>query len=559
MKIDMTEYIEALDRNSILYIDEKRARNLLSYYNSQKQANLENVYYVMDEVSGGKAFLSLDKLFLKKFFLEDLRLPKEYFYVNGSFSLSQKEVLIPLLKNSKVGEDLKEFLEAYLCYKRYEGLIQTFRPKFDRCEPLYDNIVGMHYQYGFASTGRLRYFNEGIHSIPHEFLEVITAPPGYLIASGDFDQIDLRVAYNLMLRTEENFPYFQKHKDDYYAGFLNYVMGDEFSEDEFMKMRPALKQGVLAGCYGGNFQTLFRSTQDAKTSKLILDFYKENEKHMGLIRKIDEVLSIQDTVKVTDYFGYTRDVINDKDAMTAILNTPIQSTSNSIVVLLIISAIKKARELGLSSDDFDFYFSRHDEPIFKFKEEYKDIASKILGNLQVIKIDDWLPITVQFSISRNYGIEEEKVPQGKDWIIKTDNKNYSPIAGVITVEFLANKTKNDYDEEMWEVGFVTLDKVIYTLKDTNYYDAIEKMKRCLVSLCYANNISSIKAPSPIQGRELKVGAEYFGSIKVIYGSPIVNTVKATSYLRGDTSFSFKKVDLEEFAKEAEERVKTLSR
>ena len=70
---------------------------------------------------------------------------------------------------------------------------------------------------------RFNYSNENIISFPKEISAMIKAPEGHILAWGDFAQSDARIAYNTLLKDEENYKYISAFPDDIYAGFANWV------------------------------------------------------------------------------------------------------------------------------------------------------------------------------------------------------------------------------------------------------------------------------------------------------------------------------------------------
>ena len=86
-----------------------------------------------------------------------------------------------------------------------------------------------------------------ISQIPKDYAKFISVEEGYFLAWGDFAQADLRIAYNLLLRNEENYGLMASVTDKYegIARLVADANNEPFDYEKFKAERNLYKVYVL--------------------------------------------------------------------------------------------------------------------------------------------------------------------------------------------------------------------------------------------------------------------------------------------------------------------------
>lgn len=345
---------------------------------------------------------------------------------NDKVSLNMEEKIKPLLlglkngtiKCSKDTDKLIDFLETFIDYKstasKANGALKKLNNNFELSD--IENKFGkqlskIHFNLMQAVTGRYYTSNDNIQGYALNYVKSFCVPKGRLLVSIDFAQIDLRVAENLFLKNKSNAEIFDSCDDKYEAlvRAIDAQAGRQFDLSEFKANRPAYKEMALACMYGS--KSMGNRMGDSNVVKVLEDFYAQCDplnaiKFIGMSLWMNE----QD-VMIEDYFGYIRDISYDEilaepgnsvsakinRASSKIINTPVQTTSASIMPIVTLSILDKFKELGYSDKDVKIYMNRHDEIVF-------DIDEKVMEDIWVFKdhekiyVDDWdeLKIEIEF-------------------------------------------------------------------------------------------------------------------------------------------------------------------
>ena len=161
---------------------------------------------------------------------------------------------------------------------------------------------------------------------------------------------------------------------------------------------------------------------------------------------------MQTPIRITSYFGYDQyampDSRNAGKLMHDALNMPNQTGTSELVILTVNSILETARECGLSEDQFGLYLTRHDEPIFRIKEDVMEYLW-ILKKHSTILVDDWTPLRMDFNFGYKYKVSDEMLEQKASEIfnnykeeVVTDNvvdtkrrKDYYPLLPLLKLKF----------------------------------------------------------------------------------------------------------------------------
>lgn len=310
-----------------------------------------------------------------------------------------------------------------------------------------NNIYSLEYDWVKAMTGRYYTRNDNIQNIPKLYLPCMRSiSDDYLLVWGDLDQIDLRVAYYAILSESEEDDVIFKSCDDKYeavARIIDKKLGRDFNLELFKDNRKKYKTGILARCYGQSLSSLTREVGDADFARMLDNYYKSNKRYMQMYQNADMMCRSYDTIEVYTYFGNCCpvDLTNESTSegkLKSVLNCPIQSTSNDVIMHMVNKTVREFRDMGVDEDKFRVYMIRHDEPIFMIHKSVLDYLPIIRKNT-VMQIDNWGPITMSLDIGTYYTVSEygeyghffgnEDIHSGADF--STPTKKYNPFSTVM--------------------------------------------------------------------------------------------------------------------------------
>lgn len=325
-----------------------------------------------------------------------------------TYSMSTSEVLNPMMDAGIAVEFLTNFI-AYRKHKKAAGdMLKRVNERFENTSV--QGISSLSYEWTRALSGRMYTRHDNIQNIAKLYLTAMTVPnDDYLLVWGDFDQIDLRVAYYTVIsESAEDDKIFNTYDDKYeaIARIIDKRLNREFNIDNFKENRIKYKRGILARCYGQSIQSSIGTVGDKDFAKMLDEYFKANDRYTSWY---DSVVSKVDSENVTvyTYFGHERNV-NFNDLTTSdkkidrLLNCPIQGTSNDIIANMVNKTVRDFRNIGVDEEKFRVYMVRHDEPIFIIHKSCLQYLYLIKRNT-VIQVDDWGPITMSLDIGKYYG------------------------------------------------------------------------------------------------------------------------------------------------------------
>lgn len=319
------------------------------------------------------------------------------------------EVLIERVKSGICdprAENALLLLEAYQEYKAVKVRAEQCRSKIKKLSDIaYEGWRGplrtIDFMYGQSETGRFYTKNDSIQNWPLEIVPAISADKGYFLVWCDFDQIDMRVGYHLFLREPgSDVDKVYLTADDKYRAMYEIICkaaGQAPDFELFKKYRKAYKKAILSAMYNASLQSLVEDIHNRELATQLFDFFQNNKKYQHYRSLIDKSIKFNVDLTVTDYFGFRREIpvpslknnreIND--AISKCCNTPVQSTSNSIVINWVEGVLAEFEANGYQrGTDIQAYLVRHDECIFRVSiAALKDLW--IFKDCAEIAIDDW--------------------------------------------------------------------------------------------------------------------------------------------------------------------------
>lgn len=396
---------------------------------------------------------------------------------SGNVSIDKEKVIKPLKEaalkriydNPVYYGDIVEFCNLYLDYSSLKNLTQTAESKkkllmeTDLTDNLGSKLCTISSMYIKQSTGRYYTNSDNLQGWNLKIVPAFTAPKDYYLVWADFDQIDLRVAANLVLFNghPEMVKEFDETPDKYeaIAKIICKRLNKPFDLEKFKANRKAYKRAVLARLYGASMKTMMSSGfTDTGEISMLNDYYNSHQYYQEYIESFRQAIAFEAEVCIEDYFGFERRIAvsgknyggRNAQVLESCLNTPIQSTSNDIVMLWVNEVTKRFRDLGFGKDKFRVALLRHDEAIFLV---HKDCTPHtwLFKYCSSIFIDKWSELTIEPEFGYNYKQPNEALYKSYEESIsnnlikinnntnvaKSDNKKWSPCKKTIHLQHIA--------------------------------------------------------------------------------------------------------------------------
>ena len=406
--VDVEKYDAALNRLGYVLYSIEDGNEAVNYLSNKSDTLAARAKFIMRLRSGDRYF-TLQRETVYNYLTREEFVPDHYFWIKRakSFSLDMKDVLDKILKNGKA----VDFLTEYMAYRSSKAMLDNLRKLVGCCkEPVAKDVYGKDLaKIGFTASEQVnRRFNykqfDIISQIPKDNADMICAEDGYFLAWGDFAQSDFRIAYNLFMRSEENDAIMNKYADKYegLARIVSKSLDREFDIDNFKQERKLYKKLTLATVYGMRTSSV---PEEAEFIQMFTRFLEKCQKYSEYFERLKDNCLLKEPIKITSYFGYEQYVMHNKfnaqKQMYDALNTPNQTGTSELVILTVNSILDTARECGLTEDQFGLYMTRHDEPIFRIKEDVIDYLW-ILKKHSEILVDDWTPLRMDFDYGYHY-------------------------------------------------------------------------------------------------------------------------------------------------------------
>lgn len=415
--IDSEKYLSDLKQLNFVYIEPETIKNRI--------ANFENevitLYYLCGRVlrneTGGN-LVTPKSLQILKYLVEYLNCPKSFLIdkATDNLSLNSKKVIEPIMSRGYAIE-LLTLYKMYTSKKKLLGDLKGYITRMsesDKKDKDGNVLYKLYFNYEPKVNLRVSTNNSNIQSMPKSCCDCMHAPEGYTIVTGDFEQSDLKIAYNLMLKDESNYDIMMKY-DDKYEGFARILLGEEFDLEQFKLNRKVYKLNSLAPLYGAQSGGTELSTAFIKKANRYL---ATSERYQENLRRINRRIDLGFPLKVTSYFGHSELVSVNKDGkkfigtnpITFSLNSPIQTGTSEVLKACTNQIMSEFEELGYTSENGAIYsyLNRHDEALFLVRNDLLEY-SWIFQKNQIILVDDWTPLNIKFSYQTEYTVENEEL------------------------------------------------------------------------------------------------------------------------------------------------------
>lgn len=443
---DVDLYDERINSSGRIYFDKERAQTILKYNESLRGTRRRQAEKIMKVNSSNRYKQLTDDNILG--YLENVEFCPSYRFNSKrnskGYTLEMNKVLRPLLADGYA----TEFLKPYTEYKSMKATCSRVKSLTDgMVTPTDKNVEGVDlYPIKFIANPqfnlRFNYSQYDIITIPKAYNSCICAPEGYYMVWGDFNQSDLRIAYNVLLRDKDNAKIMDEMMDKYndmYAGIAKLVAdknGKQFDFEEFKAHRDTFKVNVLAPIYG---QTQGKTAKDSKFVEEMRNFLATCPRYQEFRTRLEDWMDLNLPLVVTSYFGHEEIIPKGYDRNACIntaLNSPNQTGTSEIVISVTNIILDMFYDLGYTEEDVRLYYTRHDEPIFLIKQEaLKD--AWIFKECSKILVDNWTPLELDF----HYGFRYKEV---SEQIEKRVNNIYEMNADKITHYDLDTSDVYDY-------------------------------------------------------------------------------------------------------------------
>ena len=527
--VDTDKYEEYLNYRNYIYFDRARANLIMQYQRSKMYTTANQATRILRAESAG-TLLDLSKNNILEYLIDIKGCPEKKFRQKGvqGYSLDQKKVLIPLMQRL----DVREFLSTYMAHKsmksitgKMKSLLYEVRPS-DKKNAYEDNLYELGFEVGQQTNLRYNYKNTDIVTIPRDYDDCITVPDGYVMVWGDFEQSDLRIAYNLFIRDERNAKIMDSCKDKYegMARIVADAFNEKFDPDKFKEERKLYKVYVLATIYG-------RRTGDTKEANaFIRKFSKYLEtcpRYMEYYNRLVARYKLGLSMFVNGYFGHKESVAIDsyrmENTINFALNSPIQTGTSQVVILTVNSILEKFYERGYTKEDICLYYTRHDEPVFIMKEDILNDAW-IFNECSEILVDNWTPLRLSFSLGYRYNNEDTKLMESLKEVYKLNEDkitkyemdtstvyDYMPIAKTLVISFNYVKLSNGqsvvafYHPDSNRVDYM----LASTTKDEELETLIEEKFSAITQTLYDNEYRGVIVESNVLNKTAFYNNLYF--------------------------------------------------
>lgn len=300
--------------------------------------------------------------------------------------------LIKLVNAHPVVEKILAYREVFKLKTTYVDVLPALvNPKTGRVHTQF-NQVG-------TATGRLSSSNPNLQNIPirsewgRRIREAFIAPPGFLLLSADYSQIDLRVLAHLS-EDEKLLDAFKNNEDIHTRTACElFSLPPEKIDAEKRRIAKAVNFGLVYGMSAqGLAEQLLISREAAQE---YIDRYFS--RHPGVKKFIDKTIAqaYQDGY-VKTIFGRRRYLPELKSDNIRIrnfgerlaVNTPVQGSSADIVKIAMVNLVKELKKLNSQSK---LLLQVHDELLLEVPKEDKEkigcLVKKVMENACSLKVD----------------------------------------------------------------------------------------------------------------------------------------------------------------------------
>lgn len=398
--------IEAMNCTGVL-LDSRHLRELSREYTKELHAIEKRVYK-----SAGREFSINSPKQLGEVLYKELKLslPRQKKTPGGALTTREEEL--------QKMRDQHPIIADVLEYRELQKLLSTY---IDKMPGLVGKDGRLHAEFlqAGSSTGRMASQNPGLQNIPiktergKRIRSAFVAPPGFVIASLDYSQIELRVAAGLS-GDKKLIEAFREGRD-IHALVASAVFGvpPESVNYEMRRRAKVINFGILYGMgVSALRQSLGPDVARDEAAKFLSDYFAN---FSGLARYIEETKKSAARLGYTEtLFGRRRYFPEFKSALPQVrsqaermaVNAPVQGTASDIIKRAMID-VDEALERKGWREKARLVMQIHDELVYEIEaKETPTIVRVIKGAMERAIGPDVLsgvPIVVDAATGKNWG------------------------------------------------------------------------------------------------------------------------------------------------------------
>ena len=268
-----------------------------------------------------------------------------------------------------------------------------------------------------TATGRLSSLNPNLQNIPimseigREIRKAFVAKSGFVLASFDYSQIELRVAAHLA-NDRKMIEAFKRGLDIHKMTAAEiYNVPLEQVTPELRRAAKTLNFGVL---YGMGPQAFAESTGVAReqAKKFIDEYFSDFSGVRDYIERTKEFAAQNGYVETL--YGRRRWIPEThspnwrirREAERMAVNTPIQGTATGDIIKLAMIAVDKWIKKEKLEEDIQMLLQVHDELIFEIKESAVKKAAPIIRKIMEEAVELKVPLEVDVKVGKNWGEQQ---------------------------------------------------------------------------------------------------------------------------------------------------------
>ncbi|GFE60201.1 DNA polymerase I [Geobacter sp. AOG2] len=316
---------------------------------------------------------------------------------------TDNEVLSALAEEHEVARLIVDYRGLTKLKSTYsDALARLVCPKTGRVHTSYNQTV--------TATGRLSSSDPNLQNIPvrtdegRRIRHAFIAPPGHVILSADYSQIELRVLAHLS--GDQVFCHAFAHDEDIHTRTAAEVFGlfPEMVTSEMRRQAKTINFGIIYG--QGAFSLAKQLGIARKTAEEFIAAYKE--RHSGAVGFLDSCIrQAEETGYVTTILGRRLPIPDIQStngnvrafAQRNAINYPIQGSAADIIKSAMIRVDARIRAEGLKSR---LTMQVHDELVFEIPEEELLPMELLVEEEMSRAVELKVPLKVDISYGKNW-------------------------------------------------------------------------------------------------------------------------------------------------------------
>jgi len=371
-------------------------KNMSRYFSNKMEILVSQIYESAGEEFNINSTKQLGEILFEKIGLKPIRKTKTGY--STDIDVLTKLAHIHELPNLML--EYRQFMKLKSTY--VDALPAMVNPETGRIHTSFNQTV--------TSTGRLSSSNPNLQNIPirtelgRNIRKAFIAPPGYVILSADYSQIELRIMAHMSGDPVLNKAF--KEGADVHTKTASILFGvlPELVSEEQRRQAKTINFGVMYGM--GSFALSEQLGISRNQAKLFIDNYFST--HAGVKAFIEKtVQEAQQNGFVTTLLGRIRYIpdINSTNrnvaefAKRTAINTPIQGSAADLIKVSMIELSRRLKKDGLKAS---MILQVHDELVLEVPERELDTVIAVVKEAMESAIELSVPLVVDVGWGQNW-------------------------------------------------------------------------------------------------------------------------------------------------------------